>query len=125
MNAFLLVAGGLTIALCAAHSYLGERLLLRPLFSGELPKLIGSRTFARRTLRFAWHLTSVLGAGVGLWIAALAFVTPNSQTLSSLRFFAGVFVACSITALIGARGKHFSWYVFLIIAVATWLGASQ
>ena len=33
------------------------------------------------------------------------------------------FVACSALSLIGARAKHFSWYVFIIIAVAIWLGA--
>ncbi len=125
MNVFLFSAGLLTVALCGAHSYLGERLLLGPLFRRELPRLLGSRTFARSTLRFTWHLTTVIGAGIGIWIAVLAFATLTQQTVWSLRFFSVMFVACCLTSLIGARGKHFSWYVFLAIAALTWFGASS
>ena len=58
----------LAVLLAAAHSYLGERYILIRLFRREdLPKLFGGGTeFTTRTLRFAWHLTSVA------WIAFLA-----------------------------------------------------
>ena len=125
MNTPLLVGGALAALLGAAHSFLGERLLLGPLFErGELPRLLGSRTFAKRTLRFAWHLTTVLLAGVGLMVIALSFSQIGPQTAWILRYLSIVFVACSAISLIGARGKHFSWYVFIAIAACLWLGAS-
>jgi hypothetical protein len=40
-----------------------------------------------------------------------------------LRVLAATFAMCSLLSLIGARGRHFSWWVFLIIAVLLWLGA--
>lgn len=125
MNTPLLVGGALAALLGAAHSFLGERLLLGPLFErGELPRLLGSRTFAKRTLRFAWHLTTVLLAGVGLMVIALSYSQIGPQTAWILRYLSIVFVACSAISLIGARGKHFSWYVFIAIAACLWLGAS-
>ena len=61
MNVFLMVAGLLSALIGVAHSVLGEKLVLRPLFTrGEVPKLLGSTAFAHRTLRFTWHLTTVL-----------------------------------------------------------------
>ena len=30
---------------------------------------------------------------------------------------------CSLLSLIGARARHFSWWVFLIISVLLWFGA--
>jgi len=61
VNTFLAAAALLIPALGAAHSVLGERYILIRLFRrSDLPKLFGSDTFTRRTLRFAWHLTTVV-----------------------------------------------------------------
>jgi hypothetical protein len=107
-----------------AHSVLGERLLLGPLFRhGDLPKLLGSGSFARRTLRFAWHLTTVLLAAIGAIVMALSTASLDPQAMWILRVLAVTFAACSLVSLIGARAKHFSWWVFLIIAALLWLGA--
>jgi hypothetical protein len=125
MNVLLFVAGALTGLLGAAHSLLGERLLLGPLFKhSDLPELLGSRLFARRTLRFAWHLTTVLLAGIGLLVVALSFTQVEPQTVWLLRCFSIVFAICSIVSLVGARARHFSWIVFLVIAAMLWLGVS-
>ena len=123
-NFWLLGAGLLAILIGLAHSVLGEWLLLGPLFArGELTKLVGSRTFARRTLRFAWHVTTVLLVGIGGVVLYLAFSTVQTQTSSILRSLAIIFAVCSALSLIGARGKHFSWWVFLVIAALLWIGA--
>ncbi len=80
MNISLTIGGALVFLLALAHSYLGEKLLLSRLFSrSELPKLLDSRTFARRTLRFAWHLTTVLMVG----ISATALLRPMKSGRSS------------------------------------------
>ena len=56
----VLIAG-----LALVHSVLGERCILIRLFRRtDLPPLFGSDDFTKRTLRFAWHLTSVVWLGV-------------------------------------------------------------
>ena len=123
MNALLLVGGLLSALIGIVHSVLGEKLLLGPLFKrGELPKLFGSATFARRTLRFAWHLTTVLLVGVGAVVIALSLTQIDPQSAWILRVLAITFGVCSLVSLVGARAKHFSWWVFLIISVLLWFG---
>jgi hypothetical protein len=124
MNVLLLVGGLLSALIGIVHSVLGEKLLLGPLFKrGELPKLLGSASFARRTLRFAWHLTTVLLVGVGAVVIALSLTQIDPQSAWILRGLAITFAASSVVSLIGGRAKHFSWWVFLIIAVLLWFGA--
>ncbi len=109
-----------------AHSYLGERLLLGPLFlRAELPAILGSTTFTRRTLRFAWHLTTALMVGIGLLIVAFASGPVDAHAVWILRYLSIVFAICGIVSLVGARGRHFSWYVFLAIAASVWLGSAR
>jgi hypothetical protein len=124
MNPFLLSGGVLSILIGMAHSILGEKLVLGPLFRrGSVPKLLGSTTFAHRTLRFTWHLTTVLLAGIGAVAVVLSYTELDPQAVWFLRIFAAIFGASSLLSLIGARGRHFSWWVFLLIAVLLWIGA--
>ena len=124
MSVMLLVAGLLSALIGIAHSVLGERLLLGPLFErGDLPKLLGSAAFARRTLRFTWHLTTVLLLGIGVMVMILSLAPLDSQSACILRVLAISFAVCSLLSLIGARARHFSWWVFLIISVLLWFGA--
>jgi len=124
MNVILLVAGLLSALIGIAHSMLGEKLVLRPLFErGEVPKLLGSTAFAHRTLRFTWHLTTVLLLGIGTVVMALSLSPLDSRSAWILQVLAATFALCSLLSLIGARAKHFSWWVFLIIAALLWLGA--
>ncbi len=124
MNVMLLVAGLLSALIGIAHSVLGEKLVLGPLFDrGDVPKLLGSTTFARRTLRFTWHLTTVLLLGIGAIVTTLSPAPIGLQSAWILQVLAVTFGVCSLLSLIGARGKHFSWWVFLLIAVLLFLGA--
>ena len=60
VNGWLRSAATLAVGVGLAHSYLGERYILTRLFRRTpLPPLFGSDTFTRRTLRFAWHITTV------------------------------------------------------------------
>lgn len=123
MNAYLLAAAVLAIGVGAAHSWLGERYILIRLFRRpNLPHLFGSDRFTKQTLRFAWHLTTIAWWGfAGLLV--LAAGTPEAGGGSgALRVIAGTFLASSAIALVGSRGRHLSWVVFLAVAVATWLG---
>lgn len=124
MNIPLFCGGILSVLIGAAHSGLGEKLVLGPLFRrGHVPKLLGSSTFARRTLRFTWHLTTVLLVGIGAVAISLSFSVLEAQTEWILRLFAVVFAVSSLLSLIGARGRHFSWWVFFLIAALLWIGA--
>ena len=123
MTLSLLLAAVLTFALGAAHSYLGERYILIRLFRRtDLPHLFGSDLFTRRTLRFAWHLTTVAwwGCGVLLLIAARSLAPLSRPALGGV--LAGTFLASGLVTLIGSRGRHLAWPVFLAIAALSWFG---
>jgi hypothetical protein len=118
----LLIAAVLTTLLAAAHSYLGERYILMRLFRRtDLPKLLGSTEFTTRTLRFAWHITSVAWLGLASLIIMLA-QSPDETQVTQARLIAAVFGISGMAALLGSRGRHLSWIVFLAIAALVWLG---
>lgn len=116
----MLVAALLAASLGVAHSYLGERyILIRLLRRDNLPTLFGGVEFTKRTLRFAWHLTSVAWIGFAGLLVAMApsgGVTESTQ----LRVISATFPISGILALVGSRGRHFSWVVFLAIAALSW-----
>ena len=85
--------------------------------------LLGSATYARNTLRFAWHLTTVQLIAIGAVVVLLARLPGEGQSVTILRSFSVAFGVSTLVSLIGARGKHFSWWVFLVIAVLLWFGA--
>ena len=124
MSVPLGVAAALSAAIGIAHSVLGEKLVLGPLFErGEVPKLLGSAAFARNTLRFTWHVTTVLLIGIGTAVVALSRLPIDGHAVTVLRVFSATFAVSSLISLVGARGKHFSWWVFLLIALLLWFGA--
>jgi hypothetical protein len=117
----LLAAAALTSLLALAHSYLGERYILVRLFRRDrLPELFGGPAFTRRTLRFAWHLTSLAWLGLAALLVKLNTHEPSRAELGAL--LAGIFGVSGVLALAGSKGRHLSWVVFLAIAVLTWLG---
>jgi len=120
----LLVAGWLAALLGLAHSWLGERYVIsRLLRRTDLPKLFGSDLFTRRTLRFAWHLTSVawFGFAATLWVLGSPHGGEADLAGSILGVVARTFALSGLVALVGSRGRHLSWIVFLAIALLVWL----
>lgn len=117
----LLAAAGLASLLALAHSYLGERYILVRLFRRDgLPELFGGTEFTRRTLRFAWHLTSLAWLGLAGILVELSSHVPSEAELGALT--AGTFGVSGVVALVGSRGRHLSWVAFLTIAALAWLG---
>ena len=115
----LLMAIGLILFIGLAHSYLGERYILVRLFRRPLPKLFGSDEFTRRTLRFAWHITTIAWLG---FAAVLWQVHVDGASHSSLLGVVGtVFGISAIVALLASRGRHLSWLVFGAISVICFL----
>ena len=117
-NATLLAAALLTFMIGAIHSWLGERRLLGPLLAPERRQgLLASSGFARRTLRFAWHLTTIAWWGIGAALIALAVSPPlDRQGRLVLGTIAATFLVTGIVTLVTSRGRHLAWPVFLAIA---------
>ena len=117
----LVLAAALILLIALAHSYLGERYILVRLFRQPLPKLFGSDDFTKRTLRFAWHITSIAWLGFAYLLLQAA-----SGQLSRAEMLFAISITFAITALIsliGGRGRHWSWPVFTAIAVLCYLAA--
>jgi hypothetical protein len=122
MNIPLLVAAAAIGVLGLVHSILGERYILVRLFRrADLPRLFGSDVFTRRTLRFAWHLTTVVWFGVAA-ICVLA-ARPAHLGVGELgAVLAITSLASAIVSLVGSRGRHPAWAVFLLVGAMTWMG---
>ena len=116
MDSLLYLAAFLATAIGIAHSYLGEHYILLRLFRrDDLPKLFGSSEFTIRTLRFAWHVTTIAWWGFAVILVVLANAPVTTSTI-------GLVIGCTFLvhfaiALVGSRGKHFSWPVFLAIGI--------
>lgn len=120
MHIPLLIAAFLTAAVGIAHSYLGERYVLIRLFRrNDLPQLFGSDLFTRRTLRFAWHLTSVAWWG----FSALLYILAAGETDLRRATLGVVAITFGIHAVVTggmSHGRHLAWIPFLAIAVLAW-----
>src|SRR5512134_332912 len=109
MNALLLIAATLVSLLGMAHSYLGERYILVRLFRrAELPSLFGGQAFTRRTLRFAWHLTTVAWLGLAGVLVVLASPS-DGEGLRQAQVISATFAVSGMVSLFGSRGRHVSW----------------
>jgi hypothetical protein len=123
MRVGLLIAAILLALTAVAHSVLGERYIIIRLFRrNDLPRLFGSDAFTKRTLRFAWHLTSVAWLGfAAVLVAAAEQTTPRVDPI--LRIVA---VTCLVTAAVialASKGRHLAWPVFLAVALLAWYAA--
>ena len=115
----LQLAAALAFFLGLAHSVLGERYILVRLFRRDnLPKLFGGTEFTTRTLRFAWHITTILWWGFAVLLWQLASGPVNTSFILNVIGFTSI--AAGLLPLIITRGKHLSWVVLFIIgAIAT------
>jgi hypothetical protein len=124
MNSYIVVAVVVAFAIGPIHSVLGEKLILKPILrSGDLPQVFGSEVFTKRTLRFFWHLTSIAWSGFAVilvWVAPRWWIDISAR--NALVIIAWTFLVSAGYAFVASRGKHFSWFLFLAIAVMIWLG---
>ncbi len=114
MSTLLYIAAFLAFAIGIIHSFLGERYILTRLFRRDnLPKLFGSTDFTTRTLRFAWHLTTIAWWGFAAIIILLARDMFSFQNISMV--IALTFIASGLISLLMSKGRHYSWLIFLFI----------
>ena len=122
MQSLYFVAAGLCFVLGLVHSVLGERYILIRLFRRtDLPKLFGGTEFTARTLRFAWHLTSVAWWGSGALFCYMARDRLSSASVAGV--LAGVFLVSAAVTLVASRGRHLAWPIFLAIGVIALYGS--
>lgn len=121
MDLRLVVAAGIAWGVGLAHSWLGEQYILRRLFRrGELPRLFGDDRFTRRTLRFAWHLTTLAWWGFGAILLIYGIpeiVAPRPKVLTTIAVT--FLVSAGVTAAL-TRGRHLAWLAFVAIALLCW-----
>ena len=124
IDSLLIVGAILTLLIGAAHSYLGERYILVRLFRhSDLPQLYGSDTFPKQTLRFAWHLTTIAWIGLASVILIIVIVPSPGQLSAILKAISLTFFISAVVTLLGSRGRHFAWIVFLSISLLIWVGS--
>ena len=122
MNIWFLCAFIVTILVGLIHSILGERFIINPLQSfTNLPKIFGSDLLTKRTLRFAWHLTTIAWFSLASFMLMLALRRQLSIPFISAALSL-TFTVSFLISLIGSRGRHFSWIMFLAVAVFLLLG---
>ncbi len=123
MAILLYVAAFLTVSLGIAHSYLGEKYILIRLFRREnLPRIFGDQEFTRRTLRFAWHITTVAWIGLA---ALLVHAGRGDLTVpGTLRIIGVTAIISGLFPIIFTRGRHLAWIVlFAIGGISLWCSA--
>lgn len=115
--AALYLAALLLLGVGLAHSWLGERYVLRRIErSASLPKLrLGGVEMMAQVLRFAWHITSIAWFGMAAILLLMAHDALSPRTAGAV--IAGTFLVSALTSGIPSRGKHYSWLVFLAVAL--------
>lgn len=122
MNTLLHIAAFFAFAVGIAHSWLGERYILGRLFRrNDLPKLFGGTEFTTRTLRFAWHVTTLAWWGFAAILVLLAQQSFSFERLSLV--VAVTFLLTAVLTAVVSRGQHLAWPVFLFIGSVA-LGAA-
>jgi hypothetical protein len=125
MPGYLLAAAIVMLLTGLAHSVLGELLILRHMGSFQgMPALLGSVELARRTLRFTWHLPTVLATAMALMlIRAAGLAQPGQGERFVVQTIAGSMLACALVTALISRGRHPGWAAFLVAAFLAWMGA--
>ena len=110
----LYLAALLTVGIGLVHSILGERFIISRLADNPgLPRLLGGREFTFRTLRFAWHLTTLAWFGFAAMLVMMARGEFSPADLALV--IAAVFGISAVVTLVASRGRHLAWIVFLAI----------
>jgi hypothetical protein len=124
MSISLLIAATLLCFTAVAHSYLGERFVLRRLLrKSDLPHLLGGDQFMKQTLRLAWHITSVIGIGLAALLVIIASHSSSVMSREIAYVIAATTALSGLVALVGSRGRHLSWLAFFLVAALAWFGA--
>ena len=119
MNIFFMTAAVLLISIGLAHSLIGERLLLIPLFHEKSVQLFRKKPYMKMVLRFAWHITTIAWWGLALVIIDFAYnENPSHLAVHSIT---ATITLTGIIILYFSKGRHLAWIVFLAISCSLWV----
>jgi hypothetical protein len=110
----------------ALAEWAGERRLVRRITRLTLFESNDAKDLlARKIVRLAWHLTSLVWCGCAVVLAYLAFVDVSGPIVGVVRILSVVFLLHSALSLAIVRGRHASWLGFLIVSVLSFLGTIE
>lgn len=103
----MLIAAAIVITVIGLiHSFLGEKAIIGPLLKEtKLP------SFTQRTIRIAWHITTLFWFAIAAHLLAM-HLYPGQERRSFLLIMIGVFGFSAIVSLISSKGRHISWTGF-------------
>ncbi len=117
----LIVAALGAVGIGLVHSILGEQGIVKPVLNRmDWAGVPPDADFLNRTVRFAWHITTL--AWIGLAVILLApLVGMEADPAFAPLTIAVTFLVTGIVTLIASKGRHLAWIVFFIIAAgAAW-----
>lgn len=124
MNTHLLIASSLSVVLALAHSLLGELKILKHLKDENLAEMKGipmmwkTFGFTKRTLRFVWHIASILGLGfAGILFYYSGLPTLYTNEIVVIKIIGTTMLLSGLVTLVLSKGSHMGWILFTAIAL--------
>jgi hypothetical protein len=124
-----LVAGVLSLVGAAVHGGAGEVLILRKLFSRQLPSSrFGGSGATKVMIRVTWHIVTFTFAVLGSALATCGLLGPGDACrgigLVAATSFTGFLAVSALVALRPPRAaiRHRGPVVFLVVAALAWWG---
>jgi hypothetical protein len=125
-----IVAGTLALVGAAIHGGGGEAMVLRRLFSGELPSTpFGGPGATRVMIRVTWHIVTLTFAAMGSALATCGFLGPGEGCrgigVVAASSFTG-FLALAVVVVLQRPRTLFSHpgpLLFLTVAALAWWGS--
>lgn len=119
-NILLLIAAAILFLVGTMHTiraeWIDRRLVRRIVQSSLFDADSSADQLARQIVRLAWHLTSIVWCGIAVLMVYLSSVEQVRPIVVTIRIFAVIFALHALASLIFTRGRHPSWYLFLIVA---------
>jgi hypothetical protein len=75
-----------------------------------------------RTLRFAWHITTIAWWGFAAMLVLAARGALTAAT--ALQALSVTMLVTAVVILVASRGRHLAWPVFTAIALIAWFAAT-
>jgi len=124
MNIAFAFAAALAAIGAASHAYLGERLVLAPLFRGDgVPESpFGGAASTRFMLRSVWHFFTIVGRSAAVFFLILSTGDGGGANGTASRIIGSYFAVGAPFVLLASRGRHFAWLLASGIAAGAWLG---
>lgn len=117
----LIVAALGAVGIGLVHSILGEQGIVKPVlkrmdWAGVPP----DADFLNRTVRFAWHITTLAWIGLAVILLAPLVGMEDDPAFAPLTI-AVTFLVTGLVTIVASKGRHLAWIVFLGIAAgAAW-----